>query len=224
MNTQLHNFGKSSEAQPTKFVSTRDYYDRFKNPNLVISNNANPFLISPYAPNQISQTTGNNILAADIIKSYTPSSVIQVKSPMNIATANSSNGSGLYVNNLAVIPFLIHAGDYPGDLTSTPGLPFATWGVAVDGIDSTIYGTFGTNGSTENTVVEIRPTTTTFANDGGGTYALNVGNTTTAPFCQGTLGVNNTGVLSAVAPTTLAGYMPFRVNGTTYYVPYYSSP
>lgn len=220
----MKNFSKSSEAQPTKFESTRDYYDRFKNANLMISNNANPFLISPYSPNQISQTTGNNILAADIIKSYTSGNVIQVKSPMNIDVPSANNSSGLFVNDLAVVPFLIHAGAYPGDLSSTPGLPFATWGVAVNGSDSTIYGTFGTNGSTENTVVEIRPTVAKFANDGGGTFTVQVGNTSTPPNCQGVIDVQNTGVLGPAALTTLAGYMPFKVNGTTYYVPYYSSP
>lgn len=69
-------------------MTTQDHYDRTRNANLFIVNNANPYLISPYSPKQISSTTGNNILAADIIKSFTPSTTIQVQSPINFQTAS----------------------------------------------------------------------------------------------------------------------------------------
>ena len=65
--------------------STQDYYDRFRNPNLFISNNANPFLISPYAPNQLSQTTANAIVSTNTIKPLTPGGIIQIQGDVNIA-------------------------------------------------------------------------------------------------------------------------------------------
>jgi hypothetical protein len=65
--------------------STQDYYERFRNANLFISNNANPFLISPYAPNQLSRTTANAILAANTIKPLTPGGTIQIQGSVNVA-------------------------------------------------------------------------------------------------------------------------------------------
>jgi hypothetical protein len=72
-------------------MSTQEHYDKTRNANLFIVNNANPYLISPYAPNQISNTTGNNILAADIIKSFTTGKTIQVQSPINFQSASIQN-------------------------------------------------------------------------------------------------------------------------------------
>jgi len=68
--------------------SVQDYYERFRNPNLFISNNANPFLISPYAPNQLSQTTKNTILATDLIKPFTPNKTIVVEGSMMAEAPN----------------------------------------------------------------------------------------------------------------------------------------
>jgi hypothetical protein len=65
--------------------STQDYYERFRNPNLFISNNANPFLISPYAPNQLSQTTANAIVSTNTIKPLTPGGTIQIQGDVNVA-------------------------------------------------------------------------------------------------------------------------------------------
>ena len=65
--------------------STQDYYERFRNPNLFISNNANPFLISPYAPNQLSQTTANAIVSTNTIKPLTPGGIIQIQGDVNVA-------------------------------------------------------------------------------------------------------------------------------------------
>ena len=48
----------------------RQHYDRLSNANLFISNNANPFLISPYAPNKGTTTTGT--IRTDTLDSYTP--------------------------------------------------------------------------------------------------------------------------------------------------------
>lgn len=78
-----------------------DDYQKTRNANLFISNNANPYMISPYSPTQISQTTGNNILAADIIKAYSPGRTIQVKSPLNCQT-------GLFINNFEVFNYKIY--------------------------------------------------------------------------------------------------------------------
>ena len=50
----------------------RQHYDRLSNANLFISNNANPFLISPYAPNKGTTTTGT--IRTDTLDSYTPPS------------------------------------------------------------------------------------------------------------------------------------------------------
>lgn len=65
--------------------STQDYYERFRNPNLFISNNANPFLISPYSPNQLSQTTANAIVSTNTIKPLTPGGIIQIQGSVNVA-------------------------------------------------------------------------------------------------------------------------------------------
>lgn len=82
-------------------MTSWEHYERKRNANLFISNNANPYLISPYSPNQISQTTGNNILAADIIKAYSPAATIQVKSPLNCE-------AGLFLNGFQVYNFKIY--------------------------------------------------------------------------------------------------------------------
>ena len=67
-------------------MSTDKYYEQFRNANLVISNNANPFLISPYAPNK-GQTGTTATIKANTISPYTPGSTIQVKAPLSVNNA-----------------------------------------------------------------------------------------------------------------------------------------
>jgi hypothetical protein len=63
----------------------RQHYDRLNNANLFISNNANPFLISPYAPNKGTTSTGT--ISTDTLNPYTPSSTIQVNAPLQVNDA-----------------------------------------------------------------------------------------------------------------------------------------
>jgi len=62
---------------------TDKYYEQFRNANLVISNNANPFLISPYAPNQ-GQKGNTAIITTNTIQPYTPGATIQVQAPLKV--------------------------------------------------------------------------------------------------------------------------------------------
>ena len=74
---------------------------------MFISNNANPFLISPYAPNQVNGRQATLVTLANTIKPYTPSSTIQVLGNMNV------NGYSLSINNSPLFTYQI---------TSLPGL------------------------------------------------------------------------------------------------------
>lgn len=89
--------------------STQDYYERFRNPNLFISNNANPFLISPYAPNQLSQTTANAIVSTNTIKPLTPGGTIQIQGDVNIAAPYQ-----LFLDGNKVSTERIYAGTFLG--------------------------------------------------------------------------------------------------------------
>lgn len=80
-------------------MSTLEHYTKQRNANLFISNNANPFLISPYSPTQISRTTGNNVITANIIRAYNAGDTIQVTSPINF-TAASINGNALSTSEI----------------------------------------------------------------------------------------------------------------------------
>ena len=160
-------------------MTTQEQYDRTRNANLFIVNNANPYLISPYAPNQISNTTGNNILAADIIKSLTPGKTIQVQSPINFQTASIQG-----------VPL------------STKQIQDSTVKLACSqrGLSQTITASF--NGVDQ---VIITPTGTQFT-DGAGNYLVDVN----GQFSQQTT--------IQAGPYASAGYVPFLVNGTQYYL------
>ena len=127
----------------------RQHYDRLSNANLFISNNANPFLISPYAPNKGNVNTGTT--TTDTINPYTPSGTIQVNGPLQVNDAFYVTIGG---TNLVTI--------------TTTSAVFNTPVVQVKGIDMV-----------------------------------------TTP-------------LPPATPVTLQGYVPFSVNGTPYYVPFYS--
>ena len=84
-----------------------DYYRQFTNANMFISNNANPFLISPYAPNQVNGQQTTPTLQTNIIKPYTPSSTIQVQGNMNVnGYSLSINNSPLFTNQINSLPSL----------------------------------------------------------------------------------------------------------------------
>jgi hypothetical protein len=132
--------------------STDKYYEQFRNANLVISNNANPFLISPYAPNQ-GQKGNTSIVKTNTIQPYTPGTTIQVQAPLKVT-------SPLFV----------------------------------------------TIGSTNQLTVNS-------------TEAL-----FSVPVKTQALEFYSTTTIGPASPVTLQGYVPVTVNGTAYYMPYYSTP
>lgn len=160
-------------------MSTHEQYDKTRNANLFIVNNANPYLISPYSPSQFSSTTGNNILTADIIKSYTSGKTIQVQSPINFQTA-SIQGIPLSTKRI---------------LDSNVKLECTQLGLS-----QTIRGVF--NGLDQ---VIFTPTGAQFT-DGAGNYLVDVN----GQFSQQTT--------IQAGPYGAAGYVPFLVNGTQYYL------
>jgi hypothetical protein len=131
---------------------TDKYYEQFRNANLVISNNANPFLISPYAPNQ-GQKGNTAIVKTNTIQPYTPGTTIQVQAPLKVT-----------------------------------GPLFVTIG--------------GTNQLTVNS-----------------TEAL-----FSVPIKAKALEFYSMATIGPASPVTLQGYAPVTVNGTVYYMPFYSSP
>ena len=98
-----------ADKKSTLLPSVQDYYERYRNPNLFISNNANPFLISPYAPNQISQTTKNTILATDVIKPFTPNKTIVVEGSIMAEAPNYF----LTATNQPLLHNAIYSPSYP---------------------------------------------------------------------------------------------------------------
>ena len=90
------------QQQPTTFPSTQDYYKRFANPNLFISNNANPFLISPYSPSQVNGNAISTTIRTNTIKPFSTGATIQVEGNMNIPIPYSLNlnNSPLYTNRI----------------------------------------------------------------------------------------------------------------------------
>lgn len=82
--------------------TTADYYKRFTNANTFISNNANPFLISPYSPNQVNGSNNQTIFYVNTINPLTPGSTIQVQGNMNIANGYflSLNNDQVYTNKI----------------------------------------------------------------------------------------------------------------------------
>ena len=82
-----------------------DYYRQFTNANLFISNNANPFLISPYAPNQVNGRQATLVTLTNTIKPYTPSGTIQILGNMNVnGFSLSINNSPLFANQINSLP------------------------------------------------------------------------------------------------------------------------
>jgi len=132
--------------------STDKYYEQFRNANLVISNNANPFLISPFSPNQ-GQKKATATTATNTITPYTPGTTIQVQAPLKVT-------SPLFV----------------------------------------------TIGSTNQLTVNS-------------TEAL-----FSVPVKTKALEFYSTTTIGPASPVTLQGYVPVTVNGTVYYMPYYSTP
>ena len=89
--------------------TTADYYKRFTNANTFISNNANPFLISPYSPNQVNGSNNQSVFYVNTINPLTPSGTIQVQGNMNIASGYylSLKGNQVYTNKIYEFPPLI---------------------------------------------------------------------------------------------------------------------
>ena len=172
-------------------MSTLEHYEKQRNANLFISNNANPFLISPYVPTHLSQATGNNILAADIIKPYTPNSKITVNGVMNFP--GGVGGSQLQINGAPVFTNRIYLGG---------GLGGISWNILGSPMPS-IVGTFGA----EDQVV-FRAGSALFTEPGGG-YSLTVNGTTTTS----NLAMNTT--ISGAAGASV-GYIPITVNGSPF--------
>ncbi len=177
--------------------STQDYYERFRNANLFISNNANPFLISPYSPNQLSQTTANAILSTNTIKPLTPGGTIQIQGSVNVAAPYQ-----LSLNGKAVATDRIYAGTSLGSPAEV-GCSETPPEVIVS-----------LNGEAN---VRFEPNVATFEiASASGTYSL---------FVSGT--VSTAAIAVTTAATTpfagvLAGTIPINVGGTTYKLALYS--
>ena len=189
----------SSSSSSTNF-NTDKYYKQFNNPNLFISNNANPFLISPFSPKQTGAQQ-SAIVEADTLTSFTSGATIQVDAPMTVnaqltvmdggvvsfeAVSTGVQISNLFVDNIAgqlTNPVLVNSDMILND--SNFSVEFG--GTPVFGVQS-------------------------------GTASFNV------PLTVPSLTISPTATLPAAAPVTLQGYVPINVNGTTYYTPYYSSP
>jgi hypothetical protein len=82
--------------------TTADYYKRFTNANTFISNNANPFLVSPYSPNQVNGTAVQTTFYVNTIKPLTPTGTIQIQGNVNIATPYNLllNGNQMYTDRI----------------------------------------------------------------------------------------------------------------------------
>ncbi len=170
--------------------SVQDYYERFRNPNLFISNNANPFLISPYAPNQLSQTTANAIVATNTIKPLTPGGTIQIQGDVNITAPYQ-----LFLDGNKVTTDRIYAG-------TSLGTPAQVICSTAPDVQVELAGT---------TNVVFQPSVATFENVAApGTYSLFVG---------GTISTANIAVTTAATTPfagVLTGTIPINVGGTTY--------
>ena len=175
--------------------SVQDYYERFRNPNLFISNNANPFLISPYAPNQLSQTTANAIVATNTIKPLTPGGTIQIQGDVNIAAPYQ-----LFLDGNKVSTERVYAGAFLG----TPAQVICSTAPDV------VVELAGT------TNVRFEPSVATFEDVAApGTYSLFVG---------GTISTANIAVTTAAgAPPggPIVQSLPITVGGVSYMLALY---
>jgi len=116
------------------------------NANRYIMNNANPFLLSPYSPNQVIQNTNTqSVLRADVILPLTAGGTIQIQSPIN-------------VQNLTI------QGTVGGDATSV-----ANSSTALTCTTDSILGIVA--GSQE---VTITTDSTTFGSASAGTYVVSI--------------------------------------------------
>jgi len=89
--------------------TTADYYKRFTNANTFISNNANPFLISPYSPNQVNGSAVQTTFYVNTIKPLTPSGTIQIQGSVNIQDpyALTLNNNKVFTNQIYQYPTLL---------------------------------------------------------------------------------------------------------------------
>jgi len=124
--------------------STDKYYEQFRNANLVISNNANPFLISPYAPNQ-GQKGNTAIVKTNTIQPYTPGTTIQIQSPLKVTsplfvTIGSTNQ--LTVNSteaLFSVPVKTKALEFYSAVTIGPASPVTLQGYVPVTVNGTVH-------------------------------------------------------------------------------------
>ena len=123
---------------------TDRYYEQFRNANLVISNNANPFLISPYAPNQ-GQKGNTAIIKTNTIQPYTPGATIQVQAPLKATSPLFVTIGG--TNQLTVttaealfsVPVKTKALEFYSMTTIGPASPVTLQGYAPDTVNGTVY-------------------------------------------------------------------------------------
>ena len=177
--------------------STQDYYERYRNANLFISNNANPFLISPYAPNQLSRTTANAILAANTIKPLTPGGTIQIQGNVNVAAPYQ-----LSLDGKAIATDRIYAGTSIGSPAE----------VGCSAIPPEVI--VSLNGEAN---VRFEPNVATFEiASASGTYSLFVSGTVS------TAAIAVTTALSLAPLGPFAGSIIVNVAGTNYKLPVYN--
>jgi len=171
-----------------------DYYKQFTNANLFISNNANPYLISPYNPLGNVRLTGSGTTTGYFatLKSTRTGQPIDIESDMDIKSPYN-----LYLNGNKMYTDRIYAcGNSSG---SGPELK------AVCGPPDRIETIF--NGAPAEIVSQTGNTT---FDDGTGNYTVSV---------NGTLDIIPAPVAPAVAPSGL--YIPITVGGVSYYLQLY---
>jgi hypothetical protein len=120
--------------------------------SVLMTNNINPFLVSPWSPDQASKSLQGPNLLADTITAYTTGGSIQILSTMNIVPPNTITYDGK-----AILPFQING---PNSLATTLN----------DGTEGYFEVVVSTNnpGATANLLVT--PTDMTIGNDTGPNY------------------------------------------------------
>lgn len=168
-----------------------DYYKQFTNANLFISNNANPFLISPYNPLGNVRLTGSGTTTGYFatLKSTRTGKPIDVASDMDILSPYN-----LYLNGAKMYTDRIYAcGNSAGtgpEVKAACGPP--------QRIETSFAGA--------PAEIVTQPGNTTY-DDGTGNYVVGI---------NGSLDIQPAPVAPVVASSGL--YMPITVGGVQYYI------
>uniref|UniRef100_A0A6C0DEV2 Uncharacterized protein n=1 Tax=viral metagenome TaxID=1070528 RepID=A0A6C0DEV2_9ZZZZ len=181
--------------------TTADYYKRFTNANTFISNNANPFLISPYSPNQVNGSNNQSVFYVNTIKPLTPSGTIQIQGSVNIATPYN-----LLLNDNQMFTDKIYSGGLLGG-SVIASCDSTTSSFNVDINNLTKFQVSSSN-ILMNENVEIANSTLTISSLGPSTV-ITWADIITSNTYTNTLNMTNTAIGAAGA---LAGYIPITVD------------